>query len=71
MKQPEFMSKSKKKVERRTRLRSEERLVDLMERVGASFLYISTPLGQNEVARVLGMDNNRVNEMLKGIKKTK
>lgn len=68
MKQPEDI---KKKIERKPRLTRDDRIIDLLERLGSSFLYVSTPLGQNDIAKILGMDNNRVNEILKGVKKSK
>lgn len=48
-----------------------DRSVDLLERIGAALLYTKTDLGQNEVAKVLGVDNNRISKILKGIKKQK
>lgn len=48
-----------------------ERTIDLLERIGAALLYTKTDLGQNEVAKVLGVDNNRISKILKGIKKQK
>lgn len=48
-----------------------ERTIDLLERIGAALLYSKTDLGQTEVARVLGVDNNRISKILKGIKKNK
>jgi plasmid maintenance system antidote protein VapI len=32
---------------------------------------VKTDMGQTDVAKVLGIDNNRVNKILKGIKKEK
>lgn len=58
-----------KKTERRTKLGEEQRIIDLLERIGATYLYINTPFGQTDVARILGMDNNRANELLKGVRK--
>lgn len=58
------MAKAKKVSEK-------ERIVDLLERVGAALLYTKTHLGQIEVAKILGVDNNRINKILKGIKKEK
>lgn len=48
-----------------------ERTIDLLERIGAALLYTKTDLGQAEVAKILGIDNNRMNRILKGIKKQK
>ena len=53
------------------RLSEKERTVDLLERIGAALLYTRTHLGQNDVAKILGIDNNRINKILKGIKKEK
>ena len=56
----------------RTRKGSEkERTIDLLERIGAALLYTKTHLSQIEVAKVLGVDNNRINKILKGIEKEK
>lgn len=63
-------NKTKKKTEKRDKLSEEQRIVDLLERIGAACLYINTPLGQTDVAKILGMDNNRTNEILKGIRKS-
>ena len=71
MKQSKILDKnSKKKVERGPRLVGDDRIIDLLERIGTSFLYASTPLGQNDIAKALGMDIHRVNETLEGIKKS-
>ena len=59
-----------KKKTKRNKLPREEREVDLLERIGAGLLYASTELGQNDIAQILGMGDARVNEILKGIKKT-
>jgi plasmid maintenance system antidote protein VapI len=48
-----------------------ERTIDLLERIGAGLLYTKTHLSQTEVAKVLGVDNNRINKILKGIAKEK
>lgn len=48
-----------------------ERTIDLIERIGAALLYTKTHLGQGEVAKILGVDNNRISKILKGIKKEK
>lgn len=60
---------SKKKVERRPQLEGDDKIIDLLERIGATFLYVSTSLGQKDIAKALGMDINRVNKTLKGIRK--
>lgn len=62
-------NKQEKRTEKRSKLTGDERIIDLLERIGASSLYINTSLGQTSVAKILGMDNNRVNEILKGVKK--
>ena len=56
-------------MEKRAKLSEEQRIIDLLERIGAASLYLNTTLGQKEIARILGMDNNRTNELLKGVKK--
>ena len=48
-----------------------ERTIDLIERIGAALLYAKTDMGQTDVARVLGVDNNRISKILKGVKKQK
>lgn len=53
------------------RASEKDRTVDLLERIGAAFLYTKTHLSQNEVAKVLGVDNNRINKILSGIRKEK
>ncbi len=58
------MAKSQKASER-------ERTIDLLERIGAALLYTKTNLGQTAVAKVLGVDNNRINKILKGVEKDK
>ncbi|HXN63860.1 MAG TPA: hypothetical protein VN862_00900 [Candidatus Acidoferrales bacterium] len=49
----------------------DERVVDVLERFAAASLYLNTSLGQTDIAKILGMGNNRVNEILKGIEKEK
>lgn len=63
------MSKKRKRIHPRTKLSDIERVVDLLERIGAAGLYLGTDLNQNQIARKLGMDTNRANIILKGIKK--
>lgn len=53
------------------KLQGEERIIDLLERLGSAFLYQSTDMNQKDVARVLGIDNTRANELLKNVKKQK
>lgn len=48
-----------------------ERTIDLLERVGAALLYTKTNLSQTAVAKVLGVDNNRISKILKGVEKDK
>ncbi len=48
-----------------------DRTVDLLERIGAAFLYTKTHLSQGEVAKILGVDNNRISKILKGVQKEK
>jgi len=60
-----------KKVTTGKKLLGDQRIVDLLERFSAASLYASTKLAQTDIAKILGMDNNRVNEILKGIKKQK
>ena len=49
----------------------EDRFINLVERIGAAFLYSSTDMGQTDIAKVLGIGNSRVNEILKNVKKQK
>lgn len=53
------------------KLVGDERIIDLLERLGIMFLYTNTPLGQNEVAKAAGIDVHRVSELVKGLKKQK
>jgi len=48
-----------------------ERLIDLLERLGAAGLYFSTDLDHKAIARLLGIGTQRVNAILKGLKKLK
>jgi hypothetical protein len=65
------MAKKQVKKVNNKKLVGDERVVDLLERLGAVFLYTNTTLGQNEVAKVIGIDVHRVSELVKGIKKSK
>lgn len=56
---------------KKQKISEKERIIDLLERIGAAMLYAKTDLGQIDVAKVLGVDNNRINKILKGIKKQK
>jgi len=49
--------------------RNSDRNIDLLERLGVGFLYAGTSLGQNNIAQILGMSDERVNKILRGIKK--
>ncbi|HEX3321954.1 MAG TPA: hypothetical protein VHR84_14705 [Terriglobales bacterium] len=46
-----------------------ERMVDLIERLGAIALYLYTDMDHHSVARRLGMGTQRVTAILKGLKK--
>ena len=46
-----------------------ERLVDLLERLGAMGLYLYTDMDHHAIARRLGMGTQRVSPILKGLKK--
>ena len=50
---------------------SEARMVDLLERLGVLALYLQTEMGHHEIARRLGMGTQRVNAILKGLKRSK
>lgn len=63
------MAKKQKQIKRKTKLTGVDRVVDLLERIGVAGLYLSTNLGQNDIANKLSMDINRVNAILKGLKK--
>lgn len=63
--------KQDKQTKKRAKLIGEDRIIDLLERFSTASLYVNTDLGQNDVAKILGMNNNRVSEILKGIKKQK
>ena len=47
----------------------EERLVDLLERLGTLALYFQTDMDHHSIARRLGMGTQRVDAILKGLKK--
>lgn len=61
--------KRKLAIKRRAKLTGIDRAVDLLERIGVAGLYLSTNLGQNDIANKLSMDTHRVNAILKGLKK--
>ena len=48
-----------------------ERLTDLLERLGAIGLYLSTNMDYHAIAKKLGMGTQRVTAILKGLKKPK
>ena len=48
-----------------------ERIVDLLERIGAIGLYLSTGMDHHAIAKKLGMGTQRVTAILRGIKKPK
>lgn len=47
------------------------RVTDLLERLGAVGLYLFTDMDHHSIARQLGMGTQRVNAILKGLKKTR
>jgi hypothetical protein len=53
------------------RIDDAERLVDLIERLGAIALYLQTDMDHHAIARRLGMGTQRVTAILKGLKKRK
>lgn len=52
-------------------VQAQERLVDLLERLGAIGLYLLTDMDHHAIARRLGMGTQRVNGILKGMQKRK
>jgi len=62
---------NKQALKRKVKLIGDDRIIDLLERIGSTGLYLTGGLDQNTIARKLGMDTNRVNEILKGVKKQK
>jgi hypothetical protein len=56
---------------RNSDVQAQERLTDLLERLGAIGLYLLTDMDHHAIARGLGMGTQRVNEILKGMKKSK
>jgi DNA-binding transcriptional regulator LsrR (DeoR family) len=48
---------------------SDERLTDLLERLGTVGLYLLTDMDHHSIARRLGMGTQRVTRILKGLKK--
>jgi Trp operon repressor len=46
-----------------------ERLIDLLERLGAIGLYLSTEMSHREIAKKMGMGTQRVTAILKGLRK--
>ncbi len=47
----------------------DERIVDLLERLGVALLYVGANMGGNDIAKALGMGNDRVNKITKNLKK--
>lgn len=64
-----MQKKMKKEQTKRARLTGDEGVIDRLERIGVGLLYASTGLGQNDIAKIMGMGDARVNDILKGIKK--
>ncbi len=50
---------------------SNDRQMDLLERLGVIGLYLLTDMDHHSIARRLGMGTQRVNEILKGLKKSR
>lgn len=50
--------------------KGEARIIDLLERIGAVWLYKETDMAQNDVAKALGFGKERRAEILKGVTKT-
>lgn len=48
---------------------NEERIEDLLERLGALQLYLNSDMSHHQIANALGMGTQRVTAILKGIKK--
>lgn len=63
------MGKKKKIIKKQSKSASSDRIIELLERLGAGLLYASTDLGQNNIAKIMGMSDRRINKILKGIKK--
>lgn len=63
------MVRQRKKIKKEVKSTSDDRIIDLLERLGVGLLYVGTELGQNNIAQIMGMGDARVNEILKGIKK--
>ncbi len=63
------MEKKKKIIKKQSKSASSDRTIELLERFGVGLLYASTDLGQNNIAKIMGMSDGRVNKILKGIKK--
>jgi len=63
------MPKKREQNKKRTKLTGDERIIDLLERIGVVSLYLNTNLNQNNIAKKLSMDIRRVNPILKGLKK--
>lgn len=48
---------------------SDERLVDLLERLGTHYLFLQAGMNHHQIAKSLGMGTQRVTNILKGVKK--
>lgn len=53
-----------------TDVEATQRLIDLLERLGAIGLYLLADMDHHSIARRLGMGTQRVTAILKGLKKT-
>jgi len=60
------MPKRQKKVNKVT---DPERLIDILERLGAVSLYLFADMNHHSIARRLGMGTQRVTAILKGLRK--
>ena len=67
----EFLKGIKEENARKAAKQSWPWTIDLLERLGAIGLYLSTDMNYHAVARKLGMGTQRVTAILKGIKKSK
>jgi len=57
------------KVREPKKLSGDARIIDLLERLGATLLYLGTDLDQGTVAKKLHMKTARINAVLRGLKK--
>jgi len=63
------MPKKRKQSKTRKKLDGIDRVIDLLERIGTLGLYFNTDLSKMQIAARLAMDNNRMNSVLKKLKK--